>query len=514
MDSEHRKNTRGGARLEKKERAPQTGKKRGPRPQLTQRQKILRIVWIVLTVIAALIIVVAVAYKLLVVKPVTPNVTPPPVESGEEDYDFGDGPRLYGDRKEDFYTFMLVGRDTGGGGNTDTIMIVAYDVPNQQLNVMSIPRDTMVNVPWDIKRINSVYNYAGYYDKDGIEFLREEVSYLIGFQPDYTVVVEWEAVGELVDAIDGVYFDVPYDMDYEDPDQELWIHLDAGYQELDGDKAMQLLRWRHNNRMVNGRNVVYGGYPNGDLGRVETQQAFLNAVIEKCLSSISISTIPRMVGIFMDNVTTSENLTMNNMAWFAQQAIVGGLSMENVNFMTMPNQGVYVYSRTYGNNQSYVTPVADEMLEMVNTYFNPYLEDIQLEELDLMSVNSDGTLSSTRGVVEDTRANQTRPSSTPEPQESAEPSASATPAPGESALPGESPSASPAPGESTAPAESASPSPEPTPGETPAGESPVPTAEPTPAATPTTPAATSTPAPTPADTPSDIEYGPGMEPVA
>ena len=46
----------------------------------------------------------------------------------------------------------------------------------------------------DIKRINSVYNYAPYYDKDGIQFLKEEVSYLIGFQPDYTIVVEWEAV--------------------------------------------------------------------------------------------------------------------------------------------------------------------------------------------------------------------------------------------------------------------------------------------------------------------------------
>ena len=499
MDSEHRKNTRGGARLEKKERAPQTGKKRGPRPQLTQKQKILRIVWIVLTVIAALIIVVAVAYKLLVVKPVTPNVTPPPVESGEEDYDFGDGPRLYGDRKEDFYTFMLVGRDTGGGGNTDTIIVVAYDVPNQQLNLMSIPRDTMVNVPWDIKRINSVYNYAPYYDKDGIDFLREELSYLIGFQPDYTVVVEWEAVGELVDAIDGVWFDVPLDMDYEDPTQEVWIHLDAGYQELDGDKAMQLLRYRQNNKMVNGENVMYGGYPNGDLGRVQTQQDFLKAVIEKCLSSISISNIPSMVSIFMDNVETSGGLTMNNLAWFAQQAIVGGLSMDNVNFMSLPNQGVKVYSRTYGNTQSYVTPIPDELLETVNTYFNPYLEDIQLEELDLMSVNSDGTLSSTRGVVEDTKANQPRPSPTPEPQESESPEVTESPAPGESTQPAESP----APGEST------SPEPAPTPGQSPAGESPAPSPEPTPETVPTP-----TPAPTPENTPSDIEYGPGMEPVA
>ena len=497
MDSEHRKNTQGGARLEKKPKAHRSEKNRHPWSQLTRQQKALRILWIVLTVIAALIIVVAVAYKLLVVKPVTPNVTPPPVESGEEEYDFGDGPRLYGDRKEDFYTFMLVGRDTGGGGNTDTIMIVAYDVPNQQLNLMSIPRDTMVNVPWDIKRINSVYNYAPYYDKDGIDFLREELSYLIGFQPDYTVVVEWEAVGELVDAIDGVWFDVPLDMDYEDPTQEVWIHLDAGYQELDGDKAMQLLRYRQNNKMVNGENVMYGGYPNGDLGRVQTQQDFLKAVIEKCLSSISISNIPSMVGIFMDNVETSGGLTMNNLAWFAQQAIVGGLSMDNVNFMSLPNQGVKAYSRTYGNTQSYVTPIPDELLETVNTYFNPYLEDIQLEELDLMSVNSDGTLSSSRGVVEDTKANQPRPSPTPEPQESESPEVTESPAPGESTQPAESP----APGEST------SPEPAPTPGQSPAGESPAPPPEPTPETAPT-------PAPTPENTPSDIEYGPGMEPVA
>ena len=499
MDSEHRKSTQGGARLEKKAKAPRPGKNRHPWSQLTRQQKALRILWIVLTVIAAIIIVVAVAYKLLVVKPETPGVTPPPTESGEASYDFGEGPRLYGDRKEDFYTFMLVGRDTGGGGNTDTIIVVAYDVANQQLNLMSIPRDTMVNVPWDIKRINSVYNYAPYYDKDGIDFLREELSYLIGFQPDYTVVVEWEAVGELVDAIDGVWFDVPLDMDYEDPTQEVWIHLDAGYQELDGDKAMQLLRYRQNNKMVNGENVMYGGYPNGDLGRVQTQQDFLKAVIEKCLSSISISNIPSMVSIFMDNVETSGGLTMNNLAWFAQQAIVGGLSMDNVNFMSLPNRLVSVYSRTYGNTQSYVTPIPDELLEMVNTYFNPYLEDIQLEELDLMSVNSDGTLSSSRGVVEDTKANQPRPSPTPEPQESESPEVTGSPAPGESTQPAESP----APGEST------SPEPAPTPGQSPAGESPAPSPEATPETVPTP-----TPAPTPENTPSDIEYGPGMEPVA
>ena len=57
------------------------------------------------------------------------------------------------------YTHLL-GRDTGGGGNTDTMLLASYDVTNQKATVMSIPRDTMVNVSWDIKRINSVYNLS------------------------------------------------------------------------------------------------------------------------------------------------------------------------------------------------------------------------------------------------------------------------------------------------------------------------------------------------------------------
>ena len=376
---------------------------------------------------------------------------------------------------------------------------MAYDIPNQTLNVMSIPRDTMVNVPWDIKRINSVYNYAPYYDKDGIQFLKEEVSYLIGFQPDYTIVVEWEAVGELVDAIGGVEFDVPIDMNYDDPTQNLHIHLSAGLQDIDGDKAMQLLRWRKNSDAYGN---VYGGYPNGDLGRIETQQAFLKAVIEKCLNSISLGTIPKMAQIFLDNVDTNGSLTVNNLAWFAKEAIVGGLSMENVHFMTLPNRGASVYSRTYHNYQSYVTPIPDEMLELVNTCFNPYLEDIELNELDLMQVNEDGSLSSTRGHVEDTKAakppakgnsGSSKPTDNPAPEVPDTPEPSVTP----TATPEATPSA---------PAESQPPAVE-TPAVTPAPE-------PTPAATPVpTPAPTPIPAFTPApDVPVD-GFGPGMEPI-
>ena len=116
-----------------------------------------------------------------------------------------------GGRKEDYFTFLLLGRDTGGGGNTDTLILVSYDVPNQQVNMMSIPRDTAINVPWSVKKINSVYN-AKESSGGGLENLKTHVAYLTGVMPDFYVIIEWKAVGKVVDAVGGVDFDVPRNM--------------------------------------------------------------------------------------------------------------------------------------------------------------------------------------------------------------------------------------------------------------------------------------------------------------
>ena len=519
MNPEEKKTSRGGARLQKKEKTPRAPRQKKP-SNLTAKQKALRVLFIVLTVIAAIVVALFIFYKLTVVRPEVPNlVEQPDLQQGEEFETTG--PKVYGDRKEDFFTFLVIGRDTGGGGNTDTLMVVSYDIPNQQLNVLNLPRDTMVNVPWDVKKINSVYNYASLYDKDGVDFLKEEISYLIGFQPDFTVVVEWEAVGELVDAIGPVEFDVPYDMNYDDGTQDLHIHLEAGLQEIDGDKAMQLLRWRKNNKIVNGQFVSYGGYVNGDLGRIQTQQDFISAVIDKCLSSLSVDKLPALAQIFMNNVDTRGTLTVGNIAWFAQEAILGGLSMENVNFMTLPAEGVYVYSRTVGNNQSYVVPIPDETLEMINTYFNPFEEDITLDQLDLMSVNDDGTLSSTSGYVEDTAAAGSQQSSSSQSKSDntsnstvSTPKPSATPKTTSTPTPSATPKVTATPRPTATPKTTATPQPSAT---VKPSATPTPSATPEPAATPEpTPAATPEPTPTPAATPqpdTQPDIGPGMEPV-
>ena len=362
--------------------------------RLTRQQKALLAVAIVLAV--ALVIVVA--CESLFVRPDLEKK--PSKDTGQEQIDYGGGtpPRADGERKsEDYYTVLILGRDTGGGGNTDTMLLASYDVTNQKATVMSIPRDTMVNVSWDIKRINSVYNYYGAGEK-GIQHLYKEVAQLVGFEPDYQVVVEWDAVGEIVDAMGGVYFDVPRNMNYDDPTQNLHIHQEKGYRLLSGDDAMQVIRYRHDNR-VNGKTL---GYPDGDLGRIATQQAFLKAVVEQLLQVKNLTKLNQFVKVFQNNVET--DMTFTNILWFAQQAVFGGLKVENVNFVTMPNTPVSCWSRTYQNYQSYVVPNAQELLDLVNSDLSPFVEPSVLSDLDIMSINADGSVSSTTGQVEDSAA--------------------------------------------------------------------------------------------------------------
>lgn len=478
MNPEHRKSTHGGARLEKKPSAPRRRREKRPRPQLTRKQKTLRILLIVLTVIAAIIVVGTAAFFLMTTPP---DVTPKPQTTTIIDEDGNEIeveiPGLAANRKDQFYTFLLVGQDTGGGGNTDTMMLVAYDVPNQTLNVVSIPRDTYVNYGHKVL-INSVYNGAGGGEK-GIEALKKEVGELTGVTPDFYVIIQWDAVGELVDAIDGVYFDVPRDMNYDDPTQDLHIHLSEGYQLLNGEQAMGVVRYRHDNgRWVNGKYVT-PGYPDADLGRIKTQQAFLTAVIEKCLQpTVLLPNLMEYVTIFQKNVET--DLSIPEMAYFGKSA-ASGLDMEQVKFVTLPNKSA-------GNG--HLLPIGDEIVELINDGFNPYDEEITLADLDLVtSYGSSGSSSSSgsSGNSTSTSKPSTKPSTAPVESEkpSVEPVETETPAVSASTKPSSNPAASS--------------SPETTP-------TPPPAATPTPV---TTPAPVSTPAPT-----ENIEYGPGMEPVA
>ena len=360
------------------------------------RYRIFQVVVALSITIVAVWAAVSVAWSAFVRPPEIPAVEPDIGDSSTventDDLDFGgELPNVAkSGRREGVYTFLLVGQDTGGGGNTDTMMLITFDSVNKELYGMSLPRDTMVNVSTSSKRLNAVYNYNKGSNKEtqlekGIAALKKEVGKLTGIVPDFYVVVQWEAVGELVDAIGGVEFDVPFDMDYDDPAQDLHIHIKGGNQVLDGEDAMGLIRWRHNNDFS-------VQYPTGDLGRVETQQAFLKAVAEECLDPAIILKAPSLAKIFMDNVTT--DLSIGNLLAFAQLA--ADMDAETgVHFVTMPNHD----ARYPG--VSMVLPVYSELLEVLNDGFNPYLDKITVNDIQVLYRNSDGSYSVTSGTLQD-----------------------------------------------------------------------------------------------------------------
>lgn len=295
-------------------------------------------------------------------------------------------PLLTGARKEGYYTFLLFGTDKEGT-NTDTIMVVSYDVENQKLSLMSIPRDTMVNVSWDLKKINSVYS------RSGVKGMMKHVGKLIGFVPDYYVRIDLQAFVDVVNLLGGVEYDVPVPMHYHDPYQDLSIDLEPGLQTLDGEQAMGLVRFRKSDRGSNGK---ISGYD--DTGRVATQQAFLKVMFKQCLQIKNWTKITSYVEIFEKNVES--DLTLGNMLWFARQA----MNLSEDGFMTCTIPGNYyasAWSRSTGGMQSYVTLYPQQVVKLVNESFNPYLSKVTTANLDIMSINSDGSLSSTTGYVAD-----------------------------------------------------------------------------------------------------------------
>ncbi|MFR5863555.1 MAG: LCP family protein, partial [Flavonifractor plautii] len=165
MNPEQRKNHRGGARVQKPEsprREKETKREKKPGRPRTKKQKILLGLYIALTVVAAIIVAGAIVFGLMSAPPEVALPTPTPRhttiinEQGEEvEVEI---PGLSAGRKEQFYTFLVAGVS---GGNTDTMLLAAYDVPNQKLSVMSLPRDTYVIYNGRTVMINSVYSRGG-----------------------------------------------------------------------------------------------------------------------------------------------------------------------------------------------------------------------------------------------------------------------------------------------------------------------------------------------------------------
>ena len=195
-----------------------------------------------------------------------------------------------------------VSTDLGDSALTDTIIVASYNPNTQKASLLSIPRDTYIgknkNKATPSDKINCLYSIS-------VDKTLQAVNDLTGLDIKYYVVVKNEALIKLVDAIGGVDFNVPINMYYTDPTQDLVIDLKAGMQKINGEKAEQLLRFRKNNDGTS----YPEEYGDNDTGRMRTQQDFIMAVMEQTLKPENIFKLGEILDIASKYIETNIDIS-------------------------------------------------------------------------------------------------------------------------------------------------------------------------------------------------------------
>ncbi|MCQ2968857.1 MAG: LCP family protein [Clostridium sp.] len=206
---------------------------------------------------------------------------------------------------------LVVGMDIGdvdqegniGIRRTDTIMVLNYNPITDEVNIVSIPRDTLIEVE---DAYDSDGNYIPYwkinaaYALGGEDELIMHVEDLLEVNINYIIEIDYEAFRSIIDAIGGVKMYIDREMDYDDDAQDLHIHFTKGKTILlDGQKAEEFIRWRKNNDG--------SGFIDGDLGRISNQQKFMKALFKKIINPITLFNVPDMMNAIKSNVVTNMN---------------------------------------------------------------------------------------------------------------------------------------------------------------------------------------------------------------
>ena len=361
--------------------APKSTGKKGAKvkKQLTKGQKLRRII-IVVVVVLALLFCAAVA-AVVFIRP--PQANDPTIKDKENGDKIDVNSMLNsGTRIDDVFTFV-VGAVDEDETRTDALMVATMDVNKKTINIMNIPRDTMCNngLSGASRKINAAYGMS-----KGIEQTKTEIERLMGFKPDKYVIVNFDGIAAIVDAIGGIDYEIPFRMQYDDPSQDLHIDLYAGMQHLDGKQTVEFLRWRHNNDYS-------VQYPNGDEGRVENQQKFLKTLAAEVFQLKNITKISSIADAVFQNVKT--DLTAGELLWMGMQALQ--IKNESIQFFTLPGYGAMSYAGSDPYQYSFFFPYYQETLDLVNKYFNPYEEPITT--LDMVSGPESGSSSSWSGGV-------------------------------------------------------------------------------------------------------------------
>lgn len=231
-------------------------------------------------------------------------------------------------KSKDEILFLLMGVDANSvkdykGVRTDTIMLFRVNFDTGSINLLSIPRDTRVTIKGALDKINHAHSYGG------PDLTIKTIKDFLGIDLEYYVRVDYQVVKDIVNAINGIEIDVPFDMVYT-ADPTIPINIKKGKQILKGDKAHEFLRFR-------------SGYPEGDIGRIKAQQYFMKELVKQTLDAKNIFKLPQLIETYFKNVET--NIPLSAMLKGATSA--KKIDTENLITNTIPGYGKVIGNVDY-----------------------------------------------------------------------------------------------------------------------------------------------------------------------
>lgn len=245
-------------------------------------------------------------------------------------------------------------------GLTDTMLLLRFNPQDKKFMLLSIPRDTRTYIPGHgVTKINEANTYGG------PALSAKAVSELLGgVGIDRYVTLNVQGVQALVDALGGVTVHVPKDMKYQDDSQRLYINLKAGRQHLNGEKALQILRYRHDET--------------GDIGRIQRQQMVIRALMEQALNPTTAARLPKILSVIQSYIDT--NLTVEELV-----ALVGFASQvnrSNTKMFMVPGR----FSSPGEYSASYWLPQPEKIKDLIARHFDfgtPNLEPVNPSALKI-----------------------------------------------------------------------------------------------------------------------------------
>jgi len=327
--------------------------------------KVLRILYWVLFAISLVVVILFIVFKIFVKPPEVDNqqevdvpgqvtITVPGDTHDPDATDPGaqesqPPQKLVLNRKEGVYTCLLVGTDDGNG-NADTIMLGVFDTVGMKASLISIPRDTLVNINGKNWKINATYSLGG------LDLICDTVSDMLAVPVDFYVAVDLAAMEAIIDEVGGVWYTVPPGMQYSDPTQDLYINIAPGYQLLDGATAVNMLRCR-------------SAYASKDVGRTETQRSFLIAMVKQTIALSNVDKVTSLINIL--NQYVDSNMPLNNMVYFATRAIGMDLNAAMTAAM-LPSEWINPFMELKD----------EKVLDLVNS-LGIYQEEVPMEALSI-----------------------------------------------------------------------------------------------------------------------------------